>query len=321
MVEIFKAIIPFLFFGISLFLLVKAADLFVDFAERLGSQLKVPNFIIGFTIVAIGTSLPELATTIVAIIRSTPEHDLTSIIPSNIIGSNIANILLGIGIASLFRTIKVKRELIDVDLPLLFASTALLAFFLWDGVFSRGEGVVLFLMFFIYLAFSVFGLHEKEDNEKSTENKESIIKLVSLIIISGLAIAVSSDFTIRSLEQMSISLGIPASLASMFFLAVGTSFPEIFVGVLMVRRGLFAMALGNILGSNISNTLGVMGIAGMISPLAVSTETILIGIPFILISTLFFIFAGMDKTFPKWEGMVAIAIYIIFISKIFGLLE
>lgn len=320
MIEIIKLFSPFLFFFVALFLLIKSADFFVNFAERLGAQLKVPHFIIGFTIVAIGTSLPELATSIATIIRSTPDNDLTSIVSSNIIGSNIANILLGIGIASLFRTIKVKREIINVDLPLLFASTTILAFFLWDGVLTRPEGIALLAIFLIFLAFSVFGLHEKEDDEKKSEKNESIIKLIFFIILSGIVIAFSSDFTIKNLEIISVLLGIPASLASMFFLALGTSFPEIFVGVVMVRKGLFAMALGNILGSNITNTLAIMGISAVLYPIAVSAETISIGIPFIIIATLFFIFAGMDKIFPKWEGMIAISIYIIFVGKIFGLL-
>lgn len=314
-----EIVLPFLIFPLALFFLIKAADIFVNNAEKMGLTFGIPHFVIGITVVAIGTSLPELATSLVAVFRSTAENDLTPIVAANVIGSNIANILLGIGLASLFAVIKVERDLIDFDLPFLFAGTAMLILFLYDGVLTRGEGFCLFLVFAIFIAFSV--LQERDEvKEEHKQSKNGLLKVCALLIASLAVIAVSSDYTIGSLEKISITIGIPASVASMFFLAVGTSFPEIFVSVIMVRKNMHAMAIGNILGSNITNALGIMGIAGLFSTLTVDRATIFIGLPFVAIATLFFIFAGLDKKFQKWEGITAIAIFLIFLGKLFGLI-
>ena len=318
MSEFVSVVAPFSLFAGSLFLLIKFADIFVNNAEKLGKALGIPHFIIGVTVVAIGTSIPELATAIVPVLRSTPENDLTPIVAGNVIGSNIANILLGVGIASLFRNVKVDRELVNFDLPFLFGGTGILIYFLSDGVLNRVEGLLLLLGFLIFVIFSVVD-GKAGEAEKIKASRKEVWKFLSLIVAGAFGVAISSDFTITNLETLSINAGIPADTASMFFLAVGTSFPEIFVTVVMTRKKHYSMAVGNILGSNIANSLGIVGIAGSISALTVAPETILIGLPFVAIATLYFIFSGLDKQFTKWEGLMAIAIFIMFLGKIFHL--
>jgi len=312
-----ELVLPFIIFPIALFTRIRTADIFVNNAEILGKKFGIPHFVIGITVIAIGTSLPELATSVVSILRSTSENDLTPIIPANVVGSNIANILLGVGIASLFRAVKVKKELIDTDLPFLFGSTAMLCFFLYDGALSRIEGFLLLATFVIFILYSISGNHG--ENNQKIETKEKTWVVILWLIISALGIGVSSDFTISSLEDIAITIGIPSSIASMVFLAVGTSFPEIFVTVMMTRKKLYCMAVGNILGSNISNTLGILGISGLMANLTVAQDTIYIGLPFIIVSSLYFIFAGMDRDFNKWEGMMAIMIFLVFLGKIFNI--
>lgn len=319
MSEIFNLVSPFIFFAIALFVLIKSADIFVINAEKIGKIIGVPEFIIGITVVAIGTSIPELATALVPIFRSTAENDLTPIVSANVVGSNVANILLGVGIASLFHSIKVDRELIDFDLPFLFGGTAILIYFLSDGVLSRPEGILLLMTFLVFITFSVFD-GQKIEIEKVEASKKEKWNFVILIILSAFGIALSSDFAISNLEKIAVITGLSDDVASMFFLAIGTSFPEIFVSIVMVRKKMFAMAVGNIIGSNISNALGIMGIAGSLSALTVSNDTIFIGLPFMAIATLYFIFSGMDKHFSKWEGIMGIAIFIIFLSKIFHII-
>lgn len=315
--------LPFIIFGASLAALVKASDIFIDIAEKIGKRLGMPHFIVGIVVIGLGTSLPELASSLTAIAQSTPENTYTTIVTANVIGSNIANILLGVGIASLFRVVKVSRELIDTDLPFLFASTAIGILFLMDGVLSRGEGIMLLAMFILFIAFSLFDENledeiEEEEKAVKVKRKESLVKLFSFLALACGAIIISSDFTIKGLIGIVDVTGIGKDIASMVLLALGTSFPEIFVSVMAVRKKKFAMALGNIFGSNIGNMLGILGISAVITPLAVSEKSILIGLPFIGVATLFFIFTTMDNRVRKWEGFMAIGIFLAFFGKLFG---
>ena len=318
----FHPLLPFVLFLFSLALLVKSADWFIDYAEELGLKLGVPHFIIGITVIGIGTSLPELATSLSAVVQSTPENDLTEMITANVIGSNIANILLGIGIASLFTVVKVSRNLQDNDIPFLFGSTAIALYFLYDGVLSRGEGILLFFMFFVFLAFSlVEGRDEKPDKDlKKDAKRKSVFLLLALLVLSGIGIVVSSNVTIISLTELAPLIGIKKDVASMFLLAVGTSFPEIFVSIVAVNKGKIALAMGNILGSNIANILGILGISALVTDVAVSHDSIIIGLPFMAMATLFFIFSALDNRFRKWEGLMGISIFLAFLGSLFGIL-
>ena len=171
------------------------------------------------------------------------------------------------------------------------------------------------------MAFILYSIYnDREENVEKIKTKEKTWIVFFWLFVSTIGIGVSSDFAISSLEDISIIMGVPASIASMVFLAVGTSFPEIFVTVMMTRRGFFSMAVGTILGSNISNALGIMGISGLISPLVVSPDTIYIGLPFMVVSSLYFIFMSMDNNINKWEGMMAIMIFLAFLGKIFNVL-
>jgi cation:H+ antiporter len=317
-----EPIAPFALFVLSLALLVKSADFFIDFAEELGLKLGIPHFIIGITVIGIGTSLPELATSISSVLQSTPENNLTEIVSANVIGSNIANILLGIGIASLITTVKVDRNLQDNDLPFLFGSTAIAMYFMFDGVISRGEGFILLSMFIVFLAFSLF---EGDDSEPSKELKKdakrkSVPLLLFLIASSGVGIIAASSITITSLTEAAPTLGIEKDVASMILLAIGTSFPEIFVSVMAVQKGKVALAIGNILGSNIGNILAILGISALMSDIQVSEKSIMVGLPFMAMATLFFIFAALDNRFRKWEGMMTLAIFIAFLGSLFDVL-
>jgi cation:H+ antiporter len=322
--EISLAIIIFL---ASLAALIWSSNYFVVFAEKLGEKIKMPHFIIGIVIIGFGTSLPEFSTSIAAVLKTTTENNLSTIVPANIIGSSIANILLVVSISSFFRVIKVKRDLLDTDLPFLFGSTALAIFFLYDGILSRLEGFVIFILFGIYIIFSLFDkdlsqVENQIDQEEKTigKVKESTLKLVLLIIISGLAIIISSNYTVIGIEKISSNLNLKMGVISMVFLSIGSSLPEIFVSISAVRKGYFLMAIGNIFGSNIINLVGVLSVSSFIHPLSVSRESIQIGLPFLAISTLFFIFITMDNRIRLWEGLISIVMFLAFLGKIFQIL-
>jgi cation:H+ antiporter len=255
-------------------------------------------------------------------LQSTPENDLTEIVSANVIGSNIANILLGIGLACLIQVVKVDRNMADNDIPFLFGSTAIAIYFLYDGVLSQWEGILLIWMFFVFLAFSLLNDRQPSFIDKEAQKnakKQSFTLFFSLLIISGIGIIFASDFTIQSLSDIAPIIGIPNDVASMVLLAVGTSFPEIFVSIVAIQKGKAMLAIGNILGSNISNILGILGISAIITDISVSEKSITVGLPFMAIATLFFIFSAMDNRFRLWEGLMTIAIFLAFLGSLFEL--
>lgn len=309
-------------FILSLFLLIKSADVFIDAAEGIGLKINLPYFIIGITIIGMGTSLPELATSLASIFNSTPENNLTEIVSANVIGSNIANILLGIGIACIIQVVKVDRNMADNDIPFLFGSTAIAIYFLYDGVLSQWEGFLLIGMFFVFLAFTFLNDHQPSIVDKEAEKiakKHSYTYFFAFLLLSGAGIILASNFTIQSLADIAPIIGVPNDVASMVLLAVGTSFPEIFVSIVAIQKGKAMLAVGNILGSNISNILGILGISAFITDISVSEKSISVGLPFMAIATLFFIFSAMDNRFRLWEGLMTIAIFLAFLGSLFGL--
>lgn len=320
-------------FCVSLFVLIKAADYFTESAEKIGLALKISPFIIGVTIISIGTSLPELATSIIAVIR-----DQTEIVAANAIGSNIANILLIVGFSALFAgRLVVKRSLIDVDLPLLAAATALIVVVLWDKQVTFGEGIVAIVGYIVYATYTIKsdkdeksrpeGIMPGEDipatREKRHHHRKKYRdlnwKLFTVLAVSVLFIYFGAEWTIKSIIEIAIIIGIPTSLVVMSAMAIGTSLPELVVSVGAARKGKFEIALGNVFGSNIFNILMVIGIPSLFKTLIVDDATYAIGIPFVIGATLLYIFSGISKKIHNWEGMMYLLIYVLFIAKLFGL--
>ena len=320
-------------FCLSLLILIKAADYFTESAEKIGLALKISPFIIGVTIISIGTSLPELATSIIAVIKGQ-----TELVAANAIGSNIANILLIIGISSLVAgKLVVKRSLIDIDLPLLATATALIVVVLWDKQITMGEGVVAILAYSVYAAYTMKG--DKEEKSKpegivpgedipATREKRHLhrkidrewnLKLIIILIFSTIFIYFGAEWTIKSIIEIARLLGLPSSMIVMSAMAIGTSLPELVVSVGAARKGKFEIALGNVFGSNIFNILMVMGIPALFKTLAVDEATFSIGIPFLVGSTVLYVFSGISKKIYNWEGMMYLLIYILFIAKLFNL--
>jgi cation:H+ antiporter len=326
-------------FIVSLFILVKSADYFIGFSERLGLNLGIPQFIIGVTIISIGTSLPELISSLIAVFK-----DSTEIVAGNVVGSNIANILLIIGLTALFaKKLIVERDLIDIDLPLLASATAgLVVVVLWDGKVSWQEGIVALLAYSIYLLYTIRVREKEEIGTKSltrlilesfffrfrkkekvpTEReikKESKLKLLLALAISGFFIWLGAEYTIRGVIEISRLLNIGTSVIALSAIAIGTSLPELAVSLKAVKRKNYEIALGNVFGSNIFNGSLIIGFCSLFKPLVVSSAVLAIAVPFLIISTLLYIFSGISRKIYHFEGAMYLLIYILFIGKLFGL--
>ncbi|MBL4644543.1 MAG: calcium/sodium antiporter [Candidatus Pacebacteria bacterium] len=304
---------------VALAALVKSADFFTVAAERLGLFFGLSSFVIGATIVSFGSSMPELATALFAL-----KAGATSFAIDNIVGSNIANALLVAGIASVaVKTLRVKEQLIDVDVPFFFMSTALFILFIMDGKFTAAEGVVSLVMLGVFVVYTISaGRDDISDHDEKEDTKpplKAVFQSLGIIVVSIIGIVISSKYTIDSVTHIAELMDIAPAIITMLAVAFGTSLPEIIISVRAAMAGRHSIALGNIFGSNTFNVLAVAGIPSFFGTLTVSPEVFTIGLPFLIVASLAFIFATSDDKIQKWEGFALLIIYVAFVGKITGM--
>lgn len=321
----FEILIWSAIFIASLVILLKASDFFTDAAEEIGLFFKLPAFIIGVTIVAFGTSLPELLSSVIAVIGGSSE-----IVSGNVIGSNITNIFLILGVAAILaRKIKVNHELINVDLPIMMGSAFLLGLMMMDGKFTLMEAILSIGGLLIYIFHTVTNKKDagKKDDAMERDLKKEFtgiklrefpVKSLLMLIVSGVFLFVSAKYTIDSAVELSGLLGIGKEIIAATVIAFGTSLPELAVSIAGARKGKADIVVGNILGSNIFNALGVMGISGLFGVLVIPSSILTFGLPLMIIATILYLFITQDKEITRWEGSFLIILYIFYIGKLFG---
>lgn len=301
-------------FIVSLIALVKSCDWLLENAEKIGWSLGLSPFIIGVTILAIGTSLPELASALFAVF-----NNVTEVVVANAVGSNIANILLVIGVTVIVaRKLHVTKDLIDLDLPLVALSTALLYIVIQDAKVTLIEACILLFAYVSYVVFS-FITKEKEyiEEPEKEEYKQAGKKEYIFLILGMIGLAVSASYLIKSVIELSTLLNIAPSLISITAISFGTSLPELLVSVRAALAGKSEAALGNIFGSNVFNVLGVVGIPGLFATLHVDSQTMTIGIMFVVLATILFVISGISRKIHMQEGIFYLCLYILFIGKLF----
>lgn len=310
-------------FVISLGFLIKAADVFTDSAERIGLHFKISPFIIGVTIVAFGTSLPEIATSVAAVFQGD-----SSIVIANVVGSNIANILMVLGIAAIVgKHLLVDKDIINIDLPLLLGSAILLFLTTLDGQFTYVDGIISLLALLTYLLYNAKAgrqidekeaKHVRESNKEEKKHKRLPIKHPIKLILAGLVIWLAADYTIEAVVSLAKIMDVATEVIAGTAIAIGTSLPELFVSVIAAKKGNTDIAIGNVTGSNIFNALAVMGIPSLFGTLTISAEMISFAIPFMLFTTILYMFVTMDKQVSQWEGITLTLLYVAFIGKMIG---
>lgn len=300
-------------FIISLFILVKGSDWLLSAAEKIGLKAGLSPFIIGVTIVAFGTSFPELVSSFVAVSRGVSE-----IVVANAVGSNVVNILFVIGItAILAKKLQVSKDLIDLDLPTIAITTAIFIFIAIDGTITFFESLFLVVTYIVYLGFS---LKFKERGPEEKVKKPKITLTDIFMLFAGIVgLALGAKYLIDSIVELSNILNIGASIITITAVALGTSLPELIVSIKAAMRGQSEVALGNIFGSNIFNILMVVGLPGLFSNMVIDSQTLLIGIPFLIASTILFVISGISRRIHAQEGALYLLLYVVFITKLFGL--
>jgi cation:H+ antiporter len=318
-------------FVISLYALSRSADWFTTTSEKIGKLLKFPPFVTGVLIVALGTSIPELATSFFGVLQGE-----SAVLSGNVMGSTIANILLGLGLVVVLtrKMAKFERDTPSEDMPFLFGVTILLALSIYDGLFTRLEAVLFLLTYIIYVFYTLQikkksskGAKEdlaeevkelQKDQKVSSRKKEPLWKIILCFVASLLLIFISAKFVIDSLLNIATSFGIATSVLSASLVAIGTSLPEISVSISSARKGNFDLVIGNIMGSNIFNILVVYGLIGLFTNISVPDLAIYFMLPFMGAVIIFQWLISIDKKITVTEGLLMSVLYIMFIIKLFS---
>lgn len=290
-------------------MLVWASDLFVDAAEDTGKALKMPSFIIGVVIVGIGTSLPELVSSLVSVFQ-----DASEIVPGNVLGSNTTNILLVLGVGALMsKNMKFEKDLLHGDMPILLSASLFLYFTLVDGKFTIAEAIIFLVAVSFYI---IHTLKNGSDDEDTAEHKITVLTIVKLLI-SPVIIFFGAKFTVDGVIQLSDTIGVNKEVIALSAVALGTSLPEVMVSIAAAKKGKSDMIVGNVVGSNIFNTFVVMGIPRLFGEIKISGVADF-SLPFSVAATILFVIITVDKKIPKWEGAFLLLFYVYFILKLFG---
>lgn len=296
-------------FVVSLTVLLKASDWFIDSAEEIGLSLGISPFIIGVTIVAFGTSLPELATSIASVLEGKSE-----IVVSTVVGSNITNIALVLGLVAVFvKRINLEYNIWHIDMPFLWGSAFLFWFFLRDYHFSIFEAVLSLIGIVIFLAYSF-----KSNNEEVEIIRKKVTwRTYAVLIVGGVFVWLGADFTITAILKLSEIAGIEPELIALTGVALGTSLPEVIVSLSAARKGKTSIAVGNVLGSNIFNTYVVMAIPALIAPLEIPKGINEFILPLMITMTILFGIMANNKKITKWEGLLLLLFYVFFVVELF----
>lgn len=329
-----KILLDIVILLIGFLLLVKGADYFVDGSVDVAKRLKIPSIVVGLTIVAIGTSLPELAVSAMSSFKGSNE-----IAVSNVVGSNIFNILMVLGFSAIFMEIKVKKSLLRREFPLLTVLSAILIFLLADALwfgniigkvnifkFSNGsktvgeigtvDGILLLVLFIGFIAWTVSYALKERTNEEEAEDIMSKGKCALFIIGGVTAIMIGGNLVVDSAKSLALAAGMTETLVGLTVVALGTSLPELVTSIVAARKGEADLAVGNVVGSNISNILLVLGVSAAISPVSVTMMNAIDGMVALVVTIIVFIMSGTNRTIRKKEGVFFIFVYVLYMVYI-----
>ena len=285
-------------------MLVKGSDWFVDGAASIAAKFRIPQIIIGLTIVAMGTSAPEAAVSITA--ASAGSADITV---GNIVGSNILNVLVILGLSAAIIAVPIGKSTQKIDTPFMIAISAIFLLLGWDGKITRLDGVILLVFFVSYIGYMIWeALHS---NEEAEEIKDMKIWQMCLATVGGLALVVwGADVAVDAATELATIFGMSERFIGLTVVALGTSLPELFTSVTAARKGNADIAIGNIVGSNLFNILFVVGLSSMIIdvPFAANFR---IDMAVAIAAPLFMWLASMKgMKLVRWHGIVMLLGYV-----------
>lgn len=315
---------------IGFVLLIKGADIFVSGASNISKRLGIPSVIVGLTIVSLGTSAPELAVSAISAIKGNNE-----IAVGNVLGSNLFNTLVVLGVTTIIMTLTIKKSEVKRDYTINILATTVLLFLTFttilggrDNYISRLDGIVLLIGCISYITYLVLSVKRgkvsseniQEELAVESVSEISIFKSIIKLIIGIAGIVIGGQVVVDSATNIATSLGMSEKLVGLTIVAIGTSLPELVTSVVAALKGEKDIAFGNILGSNIFNILLIIGLSSAISPIAVSNnllfDFIFLIIVTLIIGIMIFFNKKEEKNFGKKEGIILVAFYVFYMAYI-----
>ena len=320
---------------VCFFVLIKGADFLVDSGSYVARAFKVPALVIGLTIIAFGTSAPEAGVSIVSAMQGS-----NSLAISNVVGSNIINLLIVAGVCALIKAVPVDSDIRKFDYPLYILVSGLLVIVARDGMISRLDGIVLFVLIVVYVAYLIIrsmrhkaknALIEELDKDEKKDGKPEVITTkriilnIGIIIASVFAIFLSSKGIVSSCTYFATLLGVSDTIIGLTIVAMGTSLPELVTSLVASKKGESAIAMGNVIGSSIFNILFVLGMSATISPIKLLSANVVDTIICLAITIICLLFVNTGTKIKRSEGAIMVLIfacYMVFaFLREFGMLD
>ena len=296
-------VIQFGILVVGFVMLIKGADFFVEGASKVADKFGIPQIVIGLTIVAMGTSAPEAAVSIAAAMKGSAEITI-----GNVVGSNILNVLIILGVTSIIIPLMVKKNTLKYEMPyVVLVSVALSVLGLFDGTVSRVDGLILWALFILFLVY-LFQIAKKGedaglDDVPEVEANESVLKLISLIVVGAVLIVRGAALSVDAATEIARAFGWSERLIGLTIVALGTSLPELVTSVTAGMKGKADIAIGNIVGSNIFNILFVVGTTALITPVVYVSDFLVDSVVCIVAAALLWLFVMLNK--EKKLGRIA----------------
>jgi len=286
-------------------LVLWGADRMTDGAVAIAQRLNIPPIVIGLTIVAMGTSMPEFCVSLVSALKGTPDLAI-----GNVVGSNIMNVLMIVGIAAMVAPMVISKSTVKKDIPWAVVASILLGVFCLDKSLSRLEAIVLFVLFIGFLSYTIWNARRGKATPTDDEKAKNYgpWTAVGLVILGLACLIVGSNLFVDSATAVAQKLGVSEAVIGLTIVAGGTSLPELATSVVAARKGQSAIAIGNVIGSNVFNILMILGITGLICPMQMNGITpVDLAMMVVSIAMLWF-FSYTKFTVERWEGAVFVCI-------------
>lgn len=296
-----------LVFGIVVVL--KSADWLTNGAVGLATRLGISQIVIGLTIVAIGTSMPEFFVSIVSAIKGTPDLAV-----GNIVGSNIFNVLLIVGVAATVAPITIQRGTVRRDIPIAIIASIMLMVMMLDDTISRIDALILFVAFIAFIWITLRDSKNASNEEDSSKETIGVGKSAFLILVGLVGLVLGSNIFVDNASSLAHSWGISDAIIGLTIVAGGTSLPELATSVVAARKGDSGIAIGNVLGSNVFNILMILGLTGLISPMHIQNITYVDMGVMVVSMILFWLFSFTKLRIDRWEGCLMIACFLGYIT-------
>ena len=294
---------------IGVAMVLKGADFLTEGAAALARRVNIPEIVIGLTIVAAGTSAPELFVSLVSALKGTPDLAV-----GNVVGSNTMNCMLIVGCAAMVAPMTISRSTVKKDIPFAVGASVVLMLLALNGFLGRFDGIVLLAGFALFMVYSLRQAKNGQD-AGATEEKQQNPWMSALFIVLGLVgLVIGSNLFVDHASSLALALGISEGVVGLTVVAGGTSLPELATSVVAARKGQSAIAIGNVIGSNVFNILLILGLTATISPLQIEGITTIDMAVMLISVTLVWLFSFTCYTVERWEGAALVGGYLVYLA-------